>query len=444
MRLPVRPVAPFVATVCAGLIAASLIAACGGSSHHRTHSRHKVRARAQTVEVYSSLPLVGPSGAAGRAVQRGIRLAWIQANRRAGDFLVRYTSLNDARVGHGSWAAALTAANAREAAVDPAATVYIGDFDSSATRVSLPILNQAGIPQISPWSPYVGLTRAVGDNVTSPGDPGRYYSSTSMRTFLRLAPDDAVQAAALLQAAHDVGCTRMAVLRSAGTQDYSSELSGLLALEHVRFDVRIVSPAAIQGSAASVLAVSPAPALRRYVDSLRHLLTGCVAYVGAPSAAAVSAIAAIHAALPRAALFGSDRVCQAAFGGGPLRPELVAASGGLLECTYPALPSGGAASARFQALWQSQYADRPPAGPWAAYGYEAMRLTLQAIARLGSRGDQRGQLLHALFGETPRGTLLGSYGFRSDGDSTLRAYGLWQVRATGPPRLERVMEPSAS
>jgi ABC-type branched-subunit amino acid transport system substrate-binding protein len=72
-----------------------------------------------------------------------------------------------------------------------------------------------------------------------------------------------------------------------------------------------------------------------------------------------------------------------------------------------------------------------------------MRLALQAIAGLGSSGDQRSQLRGALFGESPQGTLLGSYGFSSDGDSTVRAYGLWQVRAAGPPRLLRVMEPSA-
>lgn len=393
------------------------------------------------MEVYSSLPLAGPSGAAGRALQRGIRLAWIQADRRAGDFLVRYRSLSDARAGHGPWAAALTAANARLAAVDPAAMVYIGDFDSSASRVSLPILNLAGIPQISPWSPYVGLTRAVGNGVTAPGDPGRYYP-TSARTFLRLAPDDGVQAAALLAAARDVGCNRMAVLRSGSTQDYSLELSGLLSLQHSSSGVRIVSTQAVPGVSPPAQAVSPATALRRYVASLRAVLTGCVAYVGAPSAAAVSAIAAIHAALPRAALFGSDRLCQAAFAGSALRSELVVASGGALQCTLPALPSGGSGAARFISLWQSQYADRPPSGPWAAYGYEAMRLALQAIASLGSRGAQRSHLLQALFGAVRQGTLLGSYGFSSDGGSTVRAYGLWQVRAAGPPRLLRVMEPS--
>src|SRR5579875_3248571 len=134
--------APARIAVCS-LAVAVLIAACGGSPHHRTHTRHRVRPADLTVRVYSSLPLAGADGSAGRAIQRGIELALSQANGRAGDFLVRYRSLDDARAGHGTWAAALTARNARTVATDPAAVAYIGDFESSASRISLPILNQA-------------------------------------------------------------------------------------------------------------------------------------------------------------------------------------------------------------------------------------------------------------------------------------------------------------
>jgi branched-chain amino acid transport system substrate-binding protein len=439
MRPPVRPAAPYLAA----LLCACLIAACGGSSHHRSHTHSKVHRQTQTVEVYSSLPLVGPAAPEGRAVRLGIELALSQAQDRAGDFLVRYRSLNDARPGHGAWALQATAANARRAATDPAAVVYIGEFDSSASRISLPILNQAGIPQISPWSPYVGLTRAMGENVTATGDPGAYYP-TSVRTFLRLAPSDALQAAALLAAARDAACSRLAVLRSGAGQDYSGELAALLSLERGRFPVRIVSNAPLPKRSATAGNVSPPFALRRYVISLRTLGAECVAYLGNPSAAAVSAIAAIRAELPRAPVFGSDRLCQAVFAGGPLRRALAAAGAGMLDCTLPALPAAGPVLSAFTSAWAIRYGNPPPPGPWGAYGYEAMRLTLRTIAALGPRGDQRSRLLRALFAATPQNTLLGSYSFDPSGDSTVRAYGLWAVRATGPPRLVRVMQPSAS
>ena len=41
-------------------------------------------------------------------------------------------------------------ANARKAAQDDTTAVYIGEFNSGATAVSMPILNEAGVPQISP------------------------------------------------------------------------------------------------------------------------------------------------------------------------------------------------------------------------------------------------------------------------------------------------------
>ena len=33
---------------------------------------------------------------------------------------------------------------------------YIGEFNSGASKISIPILNRAGIPQISPRTPTTG------------------------------------------------------------------------------------------------------------------------------------------------------------------------------------------------------------------------------------------------------------------------------------------------
>ncbi|MEJ7715868.1 MAG: hypothetical protein WKF40_09290 [Thermoleophilaceae bacterium] len=51
-----------------------------------------------------------------------------------------------------------TAQNARKAVQDKSTIFYLGEFNSGGTKVSLPILNQAGIPQISPSNTAVGLT----------------------------------------------------------------------------------------------------------------------------------------------------------------------------------------------------------------------------------------------------------------------------------------------
>ena len=92
-----------------------------------------------------------------------------------------------------------TSANARTAVVDDTTIAYLGEFNSGATSISLPILNEAGILQVSPSNTYVGLTRAEG---AEPREPAKYFP-TGLRTFGRVIPADHLQAAAvaaLLQA----------------------------------------------------------------------------------------------------------------------------------------------------------------------------------------------------------------------------------------------------
>ena len=75
---------------------------------------------------------------------------------------VNYTSLDDSTAAAGEWDPTQTAADARKAATDPKTVYYIGEFNSGASEVSIPILNQAGIPQVSPANTYVGLTSDQG------------------------------------------------------------------------------------------------------------------------------------------------------------------------------------------------------------------------------------------------------------------------------------------
>ena len=51
-----------------------------------------------------------------------------------------------------------TQANAQKVAGDDSAVAYIGEFNSGASAVSIPILNEVPIAQISPANTAVGLT----------------------------------------------------------------------------------------------------------------------------------------------------------------------------------------------------------------------------------------------------------------------------------------------
>ncbi|MCL2419682.1 MAG: hypothetical protein FWD04_10340, partial [Conexibacteraceae bacterium] len=108
-----------------------------------------------TVDFYSSLPLSGSSTAQTDPAVNGIKLALKQAGNKAGHYNISYTSLNDATAAAGQWTPEATSANARKAASDPKAVYYMGEFNSGAAEVSMPILNQAGLAQDSPANTYV-------------------------------------------------------------------------------------------------------------------------------------------------------------------------------------------------------------------------------------------------------------------------------------------------
>ncbi len=82
-------------------------------------------------------------------------------------------------------------ANARAATQDSTAIAYLGDFDSGATRTSLPITNAAGMLQVSPASAATDLV------VAFPGsDEISELQATGRRTFGRVIPGDEAQARA--------------------------------------------------------------------------------------------------------------------------------------------------------------------------------------------------------------------------------------------------------
>jgi branched-chain amino acid transport system substrate-binding protein len=92
----------------------------------------------QPLTIYSSLPLVGAQGASVEDVLLSEQLALEQAGGRAGQFPVRLVSLNDGTQQAGTWDPSRVSANARRAAEDPSAIAYVGDFNSSASAISLP------------------------------------------------------------------------------------------------------------------------------------------------------------------------------------------------------------------------------------------------------------------------------------------------------------------
>ena len=132
--------------------------------------------------VYVSAPTTGEDAAAGKGVLKGAEQALADAGGEAGGAPVTLVAL-DAADGS-TWTQAGLAANAREATQDSTSIAYIGELDSDATRLSVPITNEAGLLQVAPGPVAPDLLVEPGGNDV-PAD----IQTTGERTLGTIFPD---------------------------------------------------------------------------------------------------------------------------------------------------------------------------------------------------------------------------------------------------------------
>jgi branched-chain amino acid transport system substrate-binding protein len=412
-------------------LAAIALAAVGCSSNSSSSpsgtASSSAAAGGNTVDIYSSLPMQGASSAQTIPLVNGIKLALAQAGNKAGQWTVNYQVLDDSTAAAGKWDPGQTAANARKVASDPKAVFYIGEFNSGASKISIPILNTAGIPQVSPANTYVGLTTNLPGS--APGEPQLYYP-TGKRTYLRIVPIDSIQAAAGLIAMKNAGCTKVAVAND--KEAYGAGLATLLELEKGFYGVTIASNTGIDPTT---------PNFRSYASTVQGQGANCFYFAGIVSNGAVQITKDVHSAIPTAKIFGGDGVCtdsytNASKGGVP------AAIYPLIQCTVAtqnlsAYPGGQ----QFLSAYTAKYGVSSP-DPYAIYGYAVMQLALNTIKNLGAQGNSKSAILAALFADKSVQSVLGTYGFNSNGDTTLKSYGLYKVGSNGEPVFFQTITPT--
>ena len=363
------------------------------------------------LHIYSSLPLEGAQRGQSTALVNGAKLALEQAGGKAGDYTIKYTSLSDASAQAGNWTPELTSANARKAAQDDKTAVYIGEFNSGASAVSIPILNEGGVPQISPSNTAVGLTSDAAG--ADKGEPDKYYPAGT-RTYTRIVPKDTIQGAALATIMKEDGCTNVAIAND--KEVYGAGLARNIESAAKGQGLKIDFNEGIDPKAANYRSL----ASRAKGDGV-----DCFAFSGTTSNNAAQIFKDFSAAIPDAKLYGPDGVAEAAFtdpkeGG---IPSSVGAKTTLTVATlapdkYP--PEGQ----EFFKQYGEKYGDDTP-DPYAIYGYEAMNLALDAIKRAGS-GDKE-KILEALFATKDRKSVLGTYSIDENGDTSLTDYGVYKI-----------------
>jgi branched-chain amino acid transport system substrate-binding protein len=392
----------------------AVVAGCGSGASSRDTA-----IRGTTLTIYSSLPLHGDAGASGQDVVLGEKLALAEAAGRVGAYTVKYVSLDDTNPKTGRWDPGVIAGNSRTAAQDRTTVAYLGELDPGSSAISIPVLNEINVLQVSPGDTFGGLTESED---SSRGEPEKYYP-TGERTFGRIVPSDEVQAAVLIRWMRDEGVRRVFLLTD-------TELSGPSLAR------RVQSMASEHGLAvAGSLSLIPRPdADRKAVQKVLAAHPDAVLYAGLGNPATAALLDGVAGAAPQLKIFTSSGVAASDMAGKlhAAAPRTYVVSPALGLAAYPP------AARRFARAFRSRYGRAP--GPYAVLGYEAMRVVLHAMAGAGKRANHPEAVIRAFFGTRDRRSVLGTYSIDPNGDTTLRGFGGYRVRR-GSLAFDRALFP---
>jgi len=384
------------------LAGATGVAGCGGSGYSGGSEP-----LGNQLAIYSSLPLQGPSGAISQQIVNGEKLALARAGGQVGAFHVSYVSLDDSNPASGQWSPGVTASDAKIAAQDTTTIAYLGEYNSVATAVSLPLINAAGILQVSPYSPYVGLTSSPGAGAN---EPDRFIPS-GHRTFARLVPGDRAEAVAQVRLMRSLGVRRLYVLDD--REPFEVPLARILAGD--------ATHAGIAVAAHDSLATLPGATFTGEIERILRSGAQAVFLAGGTGPGVVALWKQLHRADPHLLLLGSSTMVNQSFA------SQIASAGALTYLTTPVLarrlypPAAQRVFAEYRGIFGTE------AEPYALYGYEAMSSVLEAIRGAGPHGDERQAVIDGYFSRTHPDSALGAYSIEPDGETTLARYGVDRV-----------------
>jgi branched-chain amino acid transport system substrate-binding protein len=370
-----------VAGVCAA--AGVALAGCGTAS---TGGSSAVTATGARLTIYASQP-PGPASAAATDTIEAEKLALQQAGGQAGNFKLRLVVL------HGSE----LSANARTAIQDKSTIAYLGELVPGTSPVSVEILNQQGVLEVSPADTAAYLTQSVS---TAANSPTKFYPAhtTYSETFARVVPTTVQEAKAIvaqIQAEHAT---------SVYAADDGTQYGNTIA-EEVRQAAHTAGLSA-SGSAASAGAVFYGGS----VDS------------PADRSAAVRFVDQAATASPKALLFVPSGLGAPSFVGSlssSARARLRVSSPGFLASDL------SQAGKSFVTSFKSAYGHTP--APQAIFGYEAMAAVLAGLKQAGANANRRATVVSDVRSEKRTGSVLGDYSL-SNGDPSIGPFVFSRMR----------------
>jgi branched-chain amino acid transport system substrate-binding protein len=335
-------------------------------------------------------------------------MALEEANNRVGGATIVYEDLDDATPARGAWDAGKEAENANRAVNDPDVMVYLGTFNSGAAKVSIPIANRANLAMISPANTYPGLTKKV--EGVEPNEPDVYYP-TGRRNYARVVPADDLQGAVGANWAKQVGAQRVYVLDD--TELYGHGIAVVFADTARKIGLTVLGgPEGIDPKASDYRALA---------TKIRGTNPDLVYYGGITQNNVGKLLKDLRAVVGNNVKFmGPDGIFEQAF---------LDDAGDAAEGAY--ITFGGVGPSKLTgkgAEWYRAYKAKYNAEPeaYAAYGYDSMKVALEAIQRAGRK--DRAAIRDAVMATRDYDGVLGKWSFDQNGDTSLTTMSGRQVK----------------
>jgi len=384
-------------TAAAAITALALVmGACGGGGGGTTGAT-----TAKTVKIISSLPMTGASRTQTVEIVNSIKMAIDET--KIPNVTVNFEPLDDATAAKGSWDAAQEAENARKAINDKSVVAYIGTYNSGAAKVSIPLLNQAGLVMVSPANTYPGLTKGP-EKGAEPNEPGVYYP-TGKRTYARVVPADDIQGAVGAVWAKELGAKNVYIV-------HDNELYGKGVADVFRSKAKEIglTEKGYEGAA-------KADNYRALANKIKDSGADFVYYGGIVDNNPAVLVKDLKAVAPTVKWMGPDGVNCSEFmkQAGPAGEGVYSTFGGVPADKY----TGKAAE--WLKSYDAKFANKAP-NPYAIYGYEAAKVVLAAIAKSGDKADDRATVLANIMATKDYDGVLGKWSFDANGDTTLTQF----------------------
>lgn len=349
---------------------------------------------AETVKVAVSMPF---HLKAGEDILNGVTLAFEAVNYHADRVRVELVMLNDGNEA-GAWQEVLEEQNALEMAADPDIVAYLGPLNSGAAKISMPVLNEAGIVQVSPGNTWPGLTKEG----FFPAEPIIFYP-TGRRHYARVVTTDDLQGPAGAVWAEELGFKTVYIVDDG--EAYGKGIADLFRARAKALGMTVLKQRTIDKTSADFSVE---------VADIARLNPDLVYYGGNVPNGITILLRQMRDAGIEAQFMGPDAMIDRDF---ILRTGAENVEGALAT-TVGALARhiGTEKADAFYAAYVQRFKEEP--GVFSLFGFEAAQVVLAGIERAGTK-DRTG-IREAVMNTKDYDGLLGTWSFDENGDTTLK------------------------